>query len=214
MGPVHHDAVVHSDSMACLQAIEGEDTREPFDLPYHEPALVIEWQRHTCSFLLDIKRELDCEVCIEGKMTQFRNWWACWEYPGLCALWPSWSYSAYCNRWFSICFGVLMIFQDSLRYISWNIRVILIEQMKTFWLILPHMGLWIYDFESFTLKKPNVSKMHSFRSVCYNHVQNKKKLDARGEKGLFVGYARGSPAYLVNFPETGQVKHVRCEIYT
>ena len=29
--------------------------QEPFDLPYHEPALVIEWQRHTCSFLLDTK---------------------------------------------------------------------------------------------------------------------------------------------------------------
>ena len=27
--------------------------REPFYLPYHKPALVIEWQRHTCSFLLD-----------------------------------------------------------------------------------------------------------------------------------------------------------------
>ena len=29
--------------------------REPFYLPYHEPALVIEWQGHTCSFLLGIK---------------------------------------------------------------------------------------------------------------------------------------------------------------
>ena len=29
--------------------------REPFYLPYHEPALVIEWQGHTCSFLLGTK---------------------------------------------------------------------------------------------------------------------------------------------------------------
>ena len=29
--------------------------REPFYLPYHEPALVTEWQGHTCSFLLDTK---------------------------------------------------------------------------------------------------------------------------------------------------------------
>ena len=29
--------------------------REPFYLPYHEPALVIDWQRHTCSFLLGTK---------------------------------------------------------------------------------------------------------------------------------------------------------------
>ena len=30
MGPVHHDVVVYSDSMSCLQAIEGEDTKNPF----------------------------------------------------------------------------------------------------------------------------------------------------------------------------------------
>ena len=30
MGPVHHDGVVYSDSMSCSQAIEGEDTENPF----------------------------------------------------------------------------------------------------------------------------------------------------------------------------------------
>ena len=30
MGPVHHDVIVYSDSMSCLQAIEGEDTENPF----------------------------------------------------------------------------------------------------------------------------------------------------------------------------------------
>ena len=30
MGPVHHDVIVYSDSMSCLQAIEGEDTEDPF----------------------------------------------------------------------------------------------------------------------------------------------------------------------------------------
>ena len=30
MGPVHHDVVVYSDSMSCLQAIEGEDNENPF----------------------------------------------------------------------------------------------------------------------------------------------------------------------------------------
>ena len=39
MGPVHHDVVVYSDSMSCLQAIEGEDTENPF-------ILFISW---TCS---------------------------------------------------------------------------------------------------------------------------------------------------------------------
>ena len=30
MGPVHHDVVVYSDPMSCLQVIEGEDTENPF----------------------------------------------------------------------------------------------------------------------------------------------------------------------------------------
>ena len=30
MDPVHHDVVVYSDAMSCLQAIEGEDTENPF----------------------------------------------------------------------------------------------------------------------------------------------------------------------------------------
>ena len=55
MGPVHHHVIVYSGSMSCLQAIGGEDTENPFYLPYHEPPLVVEWQRHTYSFLLDTK---------------------------------------------------------------------------------------------------------------------------------------------------------------
>ena len=30
MDPVHHDVIVYSDSMSCVQAIEGEDTKNPF----------------------------------------------------------------------------------------------------------------------------------------------------------------------------------------
>ena len=30
MGPVHHDVVVYTDLLSCLQAIEGEDTENPF----------------------------------------------------------------------------------------------------------------------------------------------------------------------------------------
>ena len=41
MEPVRHDVVVYSDSMLCLQAIEGEDTESP--LLYHEPPVAIEW---------------------------------------------------------------------------------------------------------------------------------------------------------------------------
>ena len=30
MGPFHHDVIINSDSMSCLQATEGEDTENPF----------------------------------------------------------------------------------------------------------------------------------------------------------------------------------------
>ena len=29
MGPVQHDVIVYSDSMYCLQAVQGEDTENP-----------------------------------------------------------------------------------------------------------------------------------------------------------------------------------------
>ena len=45
--------VVYSDPMSCLQTIEGEDTENNFYWPYHEPSLVIEWQKHVCQSLPD-----------------------------------------------------------------------------------------------------------------------------------------------------------------
>ena len=55
MGPVHHDVV----SLLWLNVLFagnwGWRHREPFYLPYHEPALVIEWHGHTCSLLLGTK---------------------------------------------------------------------------------------------------------------------------------------------------------------
>jgi hypothetical protein len=65
-------------------------------------------------------------------------------------------------------------------------------------------------FEGFTGQKPNVSNMHAFGSVCYAYVQDKKKLDARSNKGVFVGYDKGSPAHLVYFPDSQIVRKVRC----
>ena len=35
-------------------------------------------------------------------------------------------------------------------------------------------------------------------------------LDARSQKGIFVGYDKESPSYLVFFPETNRVERVRC----
>ena len=59
--------------------------------------------------------------------------------------------------------------------------------------------------EAFSGRKPNISHMHVFGSVCYALVQSPKKLDARAQEGVFVGYDRGSPAYLVYFPENQEV---------
>ncbi|XP_063857145.1 uncharacterized protein LOC135098678 [Scylla paramamosain] len=39
-------------------------------------------------------------------------------------------------------------------------------------------------FEAFAGKKPNISNMHIFGSVCYAYVQQKKKLDARSRKAV------------------------------
>lgn len=65
-------------------------------------------------------------------------------------------------------------------------------------------------FEAFTGRKPSLSGMHIFGTVCYAYVQIKKKLDARSEKGIFVGYDKNSPAYLVYFPEKNDIRKVRC----
>ena len=57
-------------------------------------------------------------------------------------------------------------------------------------------------------RKPDLSKMRIFGSVNYAYKQSKKKLDPRCEKGIFVGYDRNSPAYLVFYPENSKVfKH-------
>lgn len=59
-----------------------------------------------------------------------------------------------------------------------------------------------------TGRKPDVSKMWVFGSECYAYKHNQKKLDPRCEKGIFVGYSKNSPAYLVYNPQTGNVsKH-------
>jgi hypothetical protein len=52
--------------------------------------------------------------------------------------------------------------------------------------------------------------MHTFGSTCFGYVQEKKKLDPRSEKGVFVGYDVSSPAYLMYFPDKDTIRRVRC----
>ena len=54
MDPVQHDVVIYSDSMSCLQAIEGEDTENPLICQIKSP-LGIERQRRLCPLLLGSK---------------------------------------------------------------------------------------------------------------------------------------------------------------
>ncbi|KAF2345406.1 Reverse transcriptase RNA-dependent DNA polymerase [Trinorchestia longiramus] len=65
-------------------------------------------------------------------------------------------------------------------------------------------------FEMFTGKKPDISNMHIFGSKCVAKRQNPGKLDSRSEQRFFVGYDPCSPAYLIYFSETRQIKRVRC----
>ena len=53
--------------------------------------------------------------------------------------------------------------------------------------------------------KPSISKLHKFGSVCYANIYENKKLDARSNKGYFIGYDKYSAAYLIYFPETKKV---------
>ena len=69
-------------------------------------------------------------------------------------------------------------------------------------------------FEAFTGIRPNVSNMHSFGTQCFAYVDEKKKLDARSEEGVFVGYDRESPAFLVYFSMENKIKRVRCVKFT
>ena len=55
MGPVHHDVVVYSVSMSCLQAVECEDTENPFICHIMNLLWLLSDMGHTCSFLLDTK---------------------------------------------------------------------------------------------------------------------------------------------------------------
>ena len=51
--------------------------------------------------------------------------------------------------------------------------------------------------------------MRDFVSECYAHEHDKQKLDPRCTKGIFAGFDRSSPAYLIYFPGIGKVLKYR-----
>ena len=52
--------------------------------------------------------------------------------------------------------------------------------------------------------------MHIFGCTCYAYTQNAKKLYPRSKQGIFLGYDKRSPAYLVYYPDTDKIERVRC----
>ena len=93
-----------------------------------------------------------------------------------------------------------MLFDQGLTLFLWS------EAYKTVVYIqnkCPHTALGRKTPEEvFTGTKPDVSHIRIFGSVCYCHVHldNRKKLDPSGEKGLLVGYSEISKAYRVYIP--------------
>jgi transposase InsO family protein len=66
--------------------------------------------------------------------------------------------------------------------------------------VLPQMKA-ITPFQLFYGRKPSVSSSRVFGCIAYVHVpkQKRKKLDARSEPGMFVGYSVDSKAWRIAF---------------
>ena len=60
-------------------------------------------------------------------------------------------------------------------------------------------------YHMLTGKQPDMRKLHVFGSICYANNHQKTKLDPRSKKGIFVGYDKYSPSYLVYYPESNTV---------
>ena len=52
------------------------------------------------------------------------------------------------------------------------------------------------------------------QQVCYSYVQHKTKLDPRSKRGIFVGYDKESPAFLIYYPDLKKVMRCRCVKFT
>lgn len=60
-----------------------------------------------------------------------------------------------------------------------------------------------------TGRQPNISRMQKFGSECYAYQHDKGKLDSRCEKGMFVGYDKNSPSYIIYYPNSKKIQRRR-----
>ena len=66
-----------------------------------------------------------------------------------------------------------------------------------------------------TSRRPDLSKLHVFGTICYPYIEEyKKKLDPRSSEGIFVGYDKNSPAYLIYYPNSNIVRRHRTVKFT
>ena len=69
-------------------------------------------------------------------------------------------------------------------------------------------------YELFTGNVPNLSKLRKFGSACFAYKQEKGKMESRCDEGVFIGYDKNSPAYLVYYPDTEKVQKHRLVKFT
>ena len=66
-----------------------------------------------------------------------------------------------------------------------------------------------------TGKQPNISNMHVFGTICYGRQSvGVKKLDPRCDKGVFLGYDKKTPGYLVYYPDKNRISTHRVVTFT
>ena len=66
-----------------------------------------------------------------------------------------------------------------------------------------------------TGEKPDMNRLHIFGTICYSYAHvNKKKLDPSCKQGIFIGYDKESPSYLVYDPKSNSVSKHRLVKFT
>ena len=55
-------------------------------------------------------------------------------------------------------------------------------------------------YQSLTGKLPDMNLIHKFGATCFAYVQKAKKLEEKAQKGVFLGYDKSSPSFLVYLP--------------
>ena len=107
-------------------------------------------------------------------------------------------------------------------------RCLLLESglPKTFWTYAVMAAVYIRNrcfnqrthetpYYLLTKRRPDVSKLHVFGTICYPYIEEyKNNLDPRSSEGIFVGYDKNSPAYLVYYPNSNTTRRHRTVKFT